>query len=91
MINSFRHKGLQELFEESNTRRIDQRWHSKSLKILDLLDMATQPQDLEKMLGFHPLKGERVGSYAMSVTANWRITFSFEGLNVVNVDLGDYH
>lgn len=40
---------------------------------------------------FHQLKGGRKGSYAVSVSANWRITFKFEGENAVDVDLEDYH
>lgn len=40
---------------------------------------------------FHPLKGERKGSYAVSVSGNWRITFKFDGENAVDVDLEDYH
>ncbi len=91
MIKAFSCKGLTELFEDGDSRRIDKRWHAKCLKILDLLDMATEPKDLEKSHGFHPLKGERLGAYAMSVTANWRITFRFEGLDIIDVDLEDYH
>jgi len=39
----------------------------------------------------HSLKGERKGQWAVSVTGNWRIVFEFEGENVTNVDLVDYH
>ena len=42
-------------------------------------------------LGFHPLKGNRKGTYAVTVSGNWRITCQFEGENAVNVDLEDYH
>ena len=42
--------------------------------------------------GFHPLVGDRKGSYAMTVTKNWPLTF---GLNddgeIVDLDLEDYH
>ena len=40
---------------------------------------------------FHPLKGDRKGAYAVSVTGNWRITFEFDGQDAVNVNLEDYH
>ncbi len=39
----------------------------------------------------HPLKGDRRGYWAVSVSDNWRIVFRFEGENVCNVDLIDYH
>lgn len=41
--------------------------------------------------GFHPLRGNRKGTYAVDVSGNYRLTFRFEGENVVDVDLEDYH
>ena len=35
----------------------------------------------------HPLKGDRLGTWSMSISNNWRITFRFEDREVVNVDL----
>jgi proteic killer suppression protein len=40
---------------------------------------------------FHPLKGERKGQYAVSVSGNWRLTFRFDGEHAADVDLEDYH
>ena len=34
------------------------------------------------------MKGKRKGQWAVSV---WRLVFEFEGSNVTNVDLVDYH
>jgi len=39
----------------------------------------------------HPLKGERKGQWAVSLSGNWRIVFGFEGEDAVDVDLVDYH
>jgi proteic killer suppression protein len=39
----------------------------------------------------HPLKGSLSGYWAVTVRANWRITFRFEGNNACDVDLVDYH
>jgi toxin HigB-1 len=39
----------------------------------------------------HPLKGERKGQWAVSVSGNWRLVFAFEGGHASNVDLIDYH
>jgi toxin HigB-1 len=42
--------------------------------------------------GFHPLLGNRVGTYAMSVTKNWRMTFTkVDDTTIANLDLEDYH
>lgn len=42
-------------------------------------------------LDLHQLKGERKGTWAVSVSGNWRITFAFSGIDVLNVDYEDYH
>ena len=39
----------------------------------------------------HPLKGDLVGHWAVSVSRNWRIVFRFEGVHVFDVNLVDYH
>ena len=39
----------------------------------------------------HPLKGDRKGEWAMSVSGHWRVTFRFEGEDVIVVNLEDYH
>jgi len=37
------------------------------------------------------LKGPRKGTWAVTVSGNWRITFSFEGRDVERVGYEDYH
>jgi plasmid maintenance system killer protein len=39
----------------------------------------------------HPLKGEMKGLWAVTVRANWRIIFRFEGNDAFDVELIDYH
>jgi proteic killer suppression protein len=39
----------------------------------------------------HPLKGNRKGVWAVTVRANWRVTFRFGGGDAYDVDLEDYH
>jgi proteic killer suppression protein len=48
---------------------------------------------IEKYYGWrlHPLKGNRHGTWSMTVTRNHRLTFRLLDLNVVEVDLEDYH
>ena len=61
-------------------------------EVLILLDTAEQPGDMD-LHGYrlHPLKGKLKGIWAVDVTANWRITFRFEGKDVCNVNFEDYH
>jgi proteic killer suppression protein len=62
--------------------------------ILDAMDGATGVRDLRGARGFHALVGDRVGTFSMSVSGNWRLTFRFEHGEVgdiLDVDFEDYH
>lgn len=42
--------------------------------------------------GLHPLTGDRAGTWAMTVTRNWRLTFrAGEDGALIELDLEDYH
>ena len=64
----------------------------KVARILARLDVAQNPQDMA-LPGYrlHPLQGSLSGYWAVSVSGNWRITFRFDGTNIRDVDLVDYH
>lgn len=92
MIRSFRHRGLERYFERSDHGGIPAQFTGRLERMLDRLDAATKPQDMNLPgYGFHQLKGKRRGTYAVTVTGNWRLTFRFENENAVDVDLEDYH
>lgn len=60
--------------------------------ILDRLDAASEAEQMNAPgLRFHALKGDMKGRYAVTVSANWRITFGWSGENAVDIDLEDYH
>jgi toxin HigB-1 len=42
-------------------------------------------------LGLHPLKGDRKGTWAVKVSGNWRVTFTFVEKDADQVDYEDYH
>ena len=92
MIKRFKHKGLARYFEKGDRRGIDAAHTPKIRRILDALDQATSPEQMN-IPGWrlHPLSGDRKGTWSVSVSGNWRITFEFSGTDAVNVDLEDYH
>jgi proteic killer suppression protein len=60
--------------------------------ILDLLNAATNPRDVDFPGSFlHPLKGRLTGYWAVRVSGNWRIVFRMEKGDVLDVDYVDYH
>ncbi|MCL2026185.1 MAG: type II toxin-antitoxin system RelE/ParE family toxin [Leptospirales bacterium] len=64
----------------------------KIARILDRLDASISPVDMN-LPGYqlHELKGQGAGTWAVTVNANWRITFQFEGQDALFVDYLDYH
>jgi proteic killer suppression protein len=92
MIVNFRHKGLKLLYEQGDRRRVPSEYRAKIERILARLDEAASPGNMD-LPGFrlHPLKGDLAGFWSVSVSANWRIAFRFEGAHACDVDLIDYH
>jgi proteic killer suppression protein len=92
MIQSFRHKGLAKFFAMGARIGI-QAAHTERLRlILAALSAAVAPADMKLPgLKLHPLKGRRAGTWSVSVSGNWRVTFRFSGKNAVDVDYEDYH
>jgi proteic killer suppression protein len=92
VIRSFRHKGLQKLFEDDDRRKLSARDVPKIARILARLNVAKTVQDTDAPgFGLHPLKGDREGFWAVTVRANWRIVFRFADGDAFDVDLVDYH
>lgn len=92
MILNFRHKGLERFFGKSDYRGIPAQHAARLERLLDRLDAALKPDDMNLSgYRFHPLKGERKGTYAVSVSGNWRLTFRFAGEDAADIDLEDYH
>ncbi len=92
MIRSFRHRGLERFFKRSDYRSIPAQFAPRLERMLDRLDSATKPADMNLPgYRFHLLKGNRKGEYAVSVSGNWRLTFRFEGEDAADVNLEDYH
>jgi len=92
VIRSFRHKGLERYFTRSDRSGIDRRQSERILRLLDRLDAAMKPEDMNLPgYRFHRLKGDRKRAFSVSVSGNWRMTFRFEDGDAVDVNLEDYH
>lgn len=92
MIRGFRHKGLGKFFETGSKAGIRAQHAERLRLILGRLSAATAPGDMALPgLDLHPLKGDRKGAWAVSVSGNWRVTFTFVGKDADSVDYEDYH
>ena len=92
MIRSFKHKGLERLYDGGDRSHIRPDLRNTVEDILGLLDEADTPEALN-LPGYrlHPLKGDLKGFWAVTVRANWRIIFRFQGTDAFDVELTDYH
>lgn len=92
MIVSFRHRGLEALYDGKMARRVRPEHVRKLTDILAALDRSPGPEGMN-LPGFrlHELKGPLKGHFAVSVSGNWRVTFRFEDGSAVDVDYLDYH
>jgi proteic killer suppression protein len=92
VIRTFRHKGVKRFFEKSDVRGVGAERADRLRRILDRLDAAAKPDDMNiPGLQFHGLSGKRKGTYAVSISGNWRLTFQMVGGEVLDVDMEDYH
>jgi len=91
VIQSFRHKGLQHLFERDDRKKVSAHDVQKLEHILAVLNRATKPDDVG-LPGFHlhPLKGRLKGFWSVTVRANWRVIFKIKDGDTYEVDLIDY-
>ena len=92
MIKSFKYKGLRQFFEDGNAAGIQPK-HIKKLRLqLAAIDTAQVIDDVDfPGVDLHPLKGERAGSWSISVNGNWRVTFEFKDGNAYILNYEDYH
>jgi toxin HigB-1 len=91
-LKASKHNGLKRLFEEDDRSRLAADMVDKIRLVLSALEDAGSIDDLNQpSFRLHRLKGDLKGYWAVTVRANWRIVFRFEGDKASNVDLVDYH
>jgi len=94
-IVSIKSKALKQLILKNDARLLPAKYVPK---IIDLIDAFRALDGIEGFLSLpkgrpHKLKGDRAGTYAISVYANWRLTFEYIAKdNSIHVlDFEDYH
>lgn len=92
-IDSIKHKALRRFFETGSARGLVGDV-GRLRKMLAFIDAAGSLSELmmPPNFGLHELTGDRRGTWSMTVTRNWRLTFALndDGM-LVDMDLEDYH
>lgn len=91
-IENIVHKALRRFAETGNAKGV-----IEPDRVRNMLAYIVAAGEFEELavppnFGFHGLKGDRKGTYAMTVTRNWRLTFTkVDAQTVADLDLEDYH
>ena len=93
IIHSVQHRGLLRLIEDDDTRELRTDLVKRLRNILAMLISASDMNGVSGPPGWriHQLKGDRAGTWSISVSGNWRITFAIEQGEICNLNLEDYH
>lgn len=92
-IRSFRHKGLRRLYEGDDASGVPPATVPKLRNMLAFMDAMRTTAELRDLprWGAHRLTGNRKGTWSLSVTRNWRLTFEEHENELELLDLEDYH
>ena len=91
-IGSIRHKALRRFAQTGNAKGVMQ-----AERIRDMLAFIDSAGSFDALatpnnFGFHALTGDRAGEFAMTVTRNYRLTFTkVDDRTISALDLEDYH
>jgi len=92
-IASIRHRGLRRFIEDDDPRGIRRDLVGRVRNILAALVAAPDMNGVAGPPGWrvHQLTGDRAGTWSISASDNWRITFDLADGEIRNLDLEDYH
>ncbi|HKX79324.1 MAG TPA: type II toxin-antitoxin system RelE/ParE family toxin [Novosphingobium sp.] len=91
-IESIAHKALRRFVETGNAKGV-----MEPDRVRDMIAFIARAGHFDELstppnFGFHPMRGDRKGAYAMTVTKNWRLTFTrVDDQTIADLDLEDYH
>lgn len=92
MIKSYRSKPLRAFVEKGEARKLPVKQIERLTQIMTALQVAKRPSDMDVPgWRFHSLAPGMKGRYSVWVSGNYRVTFAFNGVDAVDVDLEDYH
>jgi proteic killer suppression protein len=89
------HKGLRRLVERDDPSGVPAAAAEKLRRMLSFLQDMGSEAELRSVPGWgaHRLTGDRKGTWSLSVTRNWRLTFRIGRADgsIVDLNLEDYH
>ncbi len=94
-IRNVIHRGLRRFIEQGNPSGLTPQAVKKIQNIVTVLQEIDSLTELRDFPGWkiHPLTGDRKGTWSLTVTRNWRVTFRFgkDEREISDLDYEDYH
>lgn len=90
-LSSVRHKGLKRFVEADDASGLPADFVEKIRNLLSFMQGMDDVSDLKGMPEWQPqmLKGSRRGTWSLTVSRNWRLTFQLDRIGAASIDL-DY-
>jgi toxin HigB-1 len=94
-IRNVIHKGLRRFIEDDDASGLQPAVVVKVQRIVSFLQDMEQEDELRTVQSWkaHMLTGDSKGTWSLSVTRNWRMTFRIdrEEIEIIDLDYEDYH
>jgi proteic killer suppression protein len=94
-IRNVLHKGLRRFIEDDDKSGIQAAVAEKLRRMISFLQDMEKEAELKTVPSWkaHQLTGDRKGSWSLSVTKNWRLTFRISQIEIeiIDLDYEDYH
>ncbi|MDO8957432.1 MAG: type II toxin-antitoxin system RelE/ParE family toxin [Deltaproteobacteria bacterium] len=94
-IRNVAHRGLRRFMQQNDVSSLPPSVVEKVRNILTFLQEMEDAQELRDVPSWnaHQLTGDRKGSWSLTVTRNWRITFRIDQTEgeILDLDYEDYH
>jgi toxin HigB-1 len=94
-IRNVIHKGLRRFIEDDDASGLQPSVVVKVQRIVSFLQDMEQEDELRTVQSWkaHMLTGDRKGTWSLSVTRNWRMTFRIDRqeIEIIDLDYEDYH
>lgn len=94
-IRNVIHKGLRRFIDDDDAGGLQPAVVTKVRRIVSFLQDMESEEELRTVQSWkaHMLTGDRKGTWSLSVTRNWRMTFRIDRqeIEIIDLDYEDYH
>ena len=94
-IRNVIHRGLRRFIESDDASGLSASVVEKVRNIVTFLQEMENPKELQDISSWkvHQLTGDRKGTWSLTVTRNWRMTFRIDrsAEEIIDLDYEDYH